>query len=152
MDDKAMTRRPPRNAKALQRVSDAWAMRIRGATWDEVAAAVGYANAPNAVRAVRNFVGTLPEPSMPELRSLWRERLEYLWPLAARDVEEGRPGAVRAAVAIADRAAKLDGLDAPTRVEVAASVQELQQIAAELIAQERQGIEADIFDVEIVGE
>lgn len=147
-----MTRRPPRNAKAMQRVSDAWAMRIRGATWDEIAADVGYANAPNAVRAVRNFAGTLPEPSNPELRSLWRERLEYLWPLAARDVEAARPGAIRAAVAIADRAAKLDGLDAPSRLEVSASVQELNEIAAAMITRERGDSEADIFDAEVIGE
>lgn len=151
-----MTRRPPQNAKALQRVVDAWAMRIRGATWDEIAQALGYANGPNALRAVRNFAGRLPEPSVPELRSLWRERLEFLWPLAARDVEDGKPGAVRAAVAVADRASRLDGLDAPTRVEVSATVQELNAIARELIAAEGASgdVEADLWtlDAEIVDE
>jgi AraC-like DNA-binding protein len=110
----------------MQKIADAWAMRIRGATWAEIAAAVGYASPQNAMRAVRRYAGTLPEPSMPELRSLWRERLEYLWPLAARDVEAGKPGATRAAVAIAQRAAAMSGLDAAQKVTIDFNDREVQ--------------------------
>lgn len=146
------TQNPRPNAKAMQRVADAWAMRIRGATWDEVAAAVGYANGPNALRAVRNYVGTLPEPTMPELRSLWRERLEFLWPLAVRDVENGKPGATRAAVAVAQRAAQLDGLDQPQRVELTGGAEELDRIVRVLLAAQGSDYveEASIWDAEVV--
>lgn len=125
LDKQMTTRAPHANAKAMQRVADAWAMRVRGATWDEVASAVGYANGPNALRAVRNFAGKLPELEASELRSLWRERMEFLWPVAVRDVEGGKPGAMRAAVAVAQRAAQLDGLDQPQRIELNADASEL---------------------------
>ena len=151
--DKQMTTRPGHvNAKAMQRVADAWAMRIRGATWDEVAAAVGYANGPSALRAVRNYVGTLPEPTMPELRSLWRERLEFLWPLAVNDVEQGKPGAMRAAVAVAQRAAQLDGLDQPQRVEITGGAAEIDRMVHALLAAQGEGYveEPDVFDAELV--
>lgn len=132
----------------MQRVADAWSMRVRGATWDEIAAALGYANGPNALRAVRNFAGSLPQPEMPELRSLWRERLEFLWPIAARDVEAGKPGAMRAAVAVAQRAAQLDGLDAPQRVQVeSADAAELAAMVGALLA--AQGSDADVLESSI---
>lgn len=146
------------NAVAVRKVADAWAMRVRGAGWEEIAQAVGYANPQNAMRAVRNYVGRLPEPSSPELRSLWRERLEYLWPLAARDVEAGKSGAIRSAVAIAQRAAQLDGLDAPQRLEVDATGAQIDALVAEIL--ELKGVKLDrevnileleeIEDVEIV--
>lgn len=151
--DKQMATRNPRpNAKAMQRVADAWATRLWGATWDEVATAVGYANGPNALRAVRNYVGTLPEPTTPELRSLWRERLEFLWPLAVRDVENGKPGATRAAVAFAQRAAQLDGLDQPQRVELTGGAEELDRMVRVLLAAQGNDYveEANIWDAEVV--
>jgi hypothetical protein len=147
--DTQMTRHV--NAPAMQRVADAWAMRVRGASWADIAQALGYANPQNAMRAVRNLSGRLPEPTMREMRSLWRERLEFLWPVAVRDVEGGKPGAMRAAVAVAQRAAQLDGLDQPTRVELSADAGELDQMVRVLLA--AQGVaarEADIFDAEIV--
>lgn len=148
-NDNQMTTQPPRhNAKSMQRVADAWSMRVRGATWDEIASTLGYANGPNALRAVRNLAGTLPEPQMPELRSLWRERLEFLWPIAVRDVEAGKPGGMRSAVAVAQRAAQLDGLDQPQRVEVSASSAELTEMVRALVeaAGQRAIEEASIWD------
>lgn len=140
------------NAPAAQRVADAWAMRVRGAGWAEIATAVGYANPQNAMRAVRNYVGKLPEPSRSDLRSMWRERLEFLWPLAARDVEAGKSGAVRSAVALAQRAAQLDGLDAPQRVQIDASDAEIDALVNQIL--ELEGVtpvrELDILDAEVI--
>lgn len=131
-------------APAMQKVADAWAMRVRGADWATIARTVGYSSPQNAMRAVRRFAGKLPEPTAPELRSLWRERLEYLWPHAARDAELGRPGALRAAVAIADRASKLDGLDAPQRFEVTPDAAAFDALVDRLVAaQGGEVVEAD---------
>jgi hypothetical protein len=142
------------NAKAMQRVADAWAMRVRGATWDEIATALGYANAPNALRAVRNYVGTLPQPETTELRSMWRERLETLWPIALEDAKASKPGAMRAAVAVAQRAAQLDGLDQPTRVEVSADAGELDAMVRALLVAKSGELEAEaeVWDAEVVDE
>ena len=131
----------------MQKVADAWAMRVRGADWATIAGAVGYASPQNAMRAVRNYAGRLPELTMPELRSMWRERLEALWPIAFADVERGKRGATRAAVAIAQRAAALDGLDAPARMQVEASAAELDAMVRVLLTQvPDRAIEASIWD------
>ena len=66
---------------------------------------------------MRTYFGRLPEPDHDEQRRLWRDRLEVLWRRlwrqTARDVQEQKPGAIRAGVAGADRAARLYGLDEP---------------------------------------
>lgn len=99
------------------RADKAWALRVAGLSWAGVARQAGYADASNAARAVRHRYGTLPEPERTELRKLWRERLETLWLQSTADVAQQRTGAVTAAVRVAQAAAALDGLNAPTRVE-----------------------------------
>lgn len=137
---------------AMQRAAQAYHLRIVGRTWTEIAAEVGFANDANAIRAVRRFAGRLPDPSPEETRTVWRDRMEHLWSLAARDAETGRPGALRAGVAIADRAARLDGLDAPTRVHVTPGAAELDEIVARLL---RMGgveeiVEADVIELDVI--
>lgn len=78
----------------------------------------GFASAQTACRGVQVYFGRLPPVNSEDSRALWRERLEVLWRQGVQDVSEQRPGAVRAAVAVAQRAAALDGLDAPTKVEL----------------------------------
>lgn len=103
-------------ADAATRAQRAWTARVVGATWDEAADVAGFAHASSTVRAVRAYFGRLPVLDADERRELWRERLEVLWRASVKDVRQQRPGAVRAAVAVAQRAAALDGLDAPTEV------------------------------------
>ncbi|WP_292834922.1 hypothetical protein [Microbacterium sp.] len=140
-------------AKYHQRVADAWAMRVRGADWATIAGATRYSSPQNAMRAVRNYVGKLPAiESSDDLRSLWRERLEYLWPLAARDAEAGRPGALRAAVAVSQRAAQLDGLDAPQRFEITPGEADLERLVDEIVRRSghEEILEADVIDLDVV--
>ena len=137
----------------MQRVADAYGMRVRGAGWAEIATACGYSTPQNAMRAVKNYTGTLPVIESTEgLRSLWRDRLEHLWPLAVRDAEGGRPGAMRAAVAVADRAAKLDGLDAPTRYELTPDEARLEQLVGELLHRSGRPMieDADVLELEVL--
>lgn len=105
-------------ADAARRAMHAWQLRVGGLPWSEVAEQAGFSNAPNAVRAVRRWAGRLPQLEHAELREIARERGEWLWRHAATDVEDRRPGAVRAAVATLQRQAALDGLDAAHRVQV----------------------------------
>ena len=149
-DTQAIRRQRPR-ADALRRVTQAWQLRIAGVAWDDIAAQVGYSNAQNCIRAVRNYAGTLPEPSTVELRHLWRARLEKLWPIAERDVLAGKPGATRAAVALAQRAAAMDGLDSATRVEVSTDAAELEQIVRQIrVARGDLPEEADVLELEVL--
>lgn len=135
---------------AMQRAAQAWQLRVLGKTWNEIADVVGFANDANAIRAVRRFVGKLPEPDADETRTVWRERMEHLWGIAARDAEAGRPGAIRAGVAIAQRAAALDGLDAPARYEITPGEVQLERLAQQFLA--RTGYveteESDVLELE----
>ncbi len=149
-------RKASMRAGAMKRAAEAWQWRVLGKSWTEVAELVGFSNDANAIRAVRRFYGTLPTPSTDELRAMWRARLEHLWSLAQRDAQAARPGALRAGVAIADRASKLDGLDAPARFEVSAASAELNEIVHVILR--AQGVEldaeADVFgdvvDAEVI--
>lgn len=118
MQDNLRTIRTSRAAESSRRAAEAWSLRVAGLSWDDTAKQAGYANAPNALRAVKAYSGTLPTPAHEELRAMMRARSEAVWRQAFVDVLEQRPGAVRAAVAVLQRQAQLDGLDVPQRVEV----------------------------------
>lgn len=146
-DDNSSTKRPMRRGDGMQRAAEGWHLRVIGRTWQQIADELGYANPSNAHRAVMRFAGTIPDPKPDTLREMWRARMERLWSLAHRDAEAGRPGALRAGVAIADRASRLDGLDAPTRYEVSPGEVELQRIVDEIVS--RSGHD-EIQDAEVI--
>lgn len=149
-DNKVTTKRSAAHADAAHRAERAWSARVIGASWHEAAEVAGFTDAANCLRAVRNYFGKLPEPDRDHLRDMWRERLEHLWRQAIADVQEQKPGAVRAAVALAQRASAMDGLDAPAQVTVHAPTdQQIEQYVTQLLAlgaTRRDAEEADILD------
>ena len=137
-------------ADAAKRADMAFEARVAGATWDEAAEIAGFANGPNACRAVANVFGSLPTPDREELRAVARARGEAVWRQALRDVEERRPGAVTAAVRVLDLMVRLDGLSAPDRVEVGLTPTdvEIQRFIDRVLGPHEE--EADIFDGESI--
>lgn len=105
-------------ADAAQRAQRAWSLRVAGASWSQCAEVVGFKDDTACIRAVRRYFGKLPKLDLEEQRTLWTERHEELWRQSMREMREGKPGAVRAGVAVARSASQLGGLDAPTRLEV----------------------------------
>lgn len=135
-------------ADALARASTAWEARVRGGTWAQAAETAGYANAPNAMRAVRSVFGSLPPIEKDEARRLWRDRLELLFGLGLVDAEEQRPGAVTALVRVAEAASRLDGLAEPQRLSITPTDAELERWVRDVL--EAKGVlsfaeEGDIF-------
>ncbi|MBW1639565.1 hypothetical protein G3H63_10855 [Microbacterium resistens] len=108
------------NTSAMEKANRAWQLRVAGVSWDGIAKAVGFADKSAAYRAVNNFFGGVPQPDRGMLREVARQRGEHLWRRAFQAVEEtkGSPAAIRAALAVLERHARLDGLDEPNRVEV----------------------------------
>jgi len=145
-EDNFLTKAPMRRGDAIQKAARGWHLRVIGRTWAQIADEVGYANPANAHRAVSRFAGSAPDPELTMLKKLWRERMEHLYSLAARDAEEARPGALRAGVAIAQRAAALDGLDTLQRVELAVDTSELNAMVHALLVTSSVALEADVFD------
>lgn len=162
MDDDLIGPMPPEPVKkvradALARAEKAWNVRVLGGSWEQAARIAGYSDPSNAMRAVRSVYGTLPEVERSEARRLWRDRLEVLWRQVVQDVHERIPGATTAAVRIADRAARLDGLDEPARLSITPSDGELQRFVSTVIAAQggrdipdEGDIFGDVVDAEIV--
>ncbi|WP_314475150.1 hypothetical protein [uncultured Microbacterium sp.] len=152
VDDKYLVTRT--RADAAERASKAWRMRVAGGGWDDIAKALGMkGGAPAAYRAVKNYFGKVPQVDREMLREIARQRGERLWLRAAAAVEEApSPAAIRAAVAVLERVAKLDGLDAPSRVEVSPEAADFMAVID--AAARGMGlvlpVEADIFDAEYV--
>lgn len=96
----------------------------------------------------------MPTVKRDDLRNLWRDRLEGIWRQAFKDALEGRPGAITAAVRVHQAAALLDGLNAPSVLELSTPSQhEIDTFVAEIIkAQGGELEESDIFEGEIVEE
>jgi hypothetical protein len=57
-----------------------------------------------------------------KLRAIENKRLDFLMERLEEALDDGKPSAVKAALSIVDRRAKLNGLDAPRRVEHSGNV------------------------------
>ncbi|MFT4234309.1 MAG: hypothetical protein QM607_04815 [Microbacterium sp.] len=133
-------------ADGMRKASSAWQLRVAGRSWEDIAREVGFSDAPHAHRAVRNFFGSVPQPAREELRELARARGEVVFRQALEDVLDQRPGAVRAAVAVLQRQAALDGLDEPTRAHVRVSQEHLDELLLEALeATGATPVEVDIW-------
>lgn len=141
-----------RNRKANAAIQ----LRIAGASWAEVAEALGYPTPRAALvateRALENELRT--EENKANMRSMAGKRLERMlrgvWSKAIDPDNPEHLLAVDKARLIIDRHAKLYGLDAPTEVVVTnPAQQELEQWVSEVIKSKAPQLdEADIFDAE----
>lgn len=110
----------PRRIQAAEKRRRALQMRKGGATYEQIAAQVGYASKATAYKAVRDELRALPADDAGELRTLERSRLDALLTAAWSKAMRGDLWAVDRCLRIMERRAALEGLDAPQvqRVEV----------------------------------
>ena len=99
------------------------ALRLAGATYTEVATALGYTSPALAREAVeRALASTVDADDRERMRVLEGRRLERLlrglWRKATDDANPEHLSAVRTAIAVIDRHARLFGLDAPQQMVV----------------------------------
>lgn len=92
-------------------------LRKAGATFEQIAKQLGYANGGGAYKVVQAGLKALVQQPADEVRQLEVERLDAmlraLWP----DAMSGKPQVIDRCLGIMDRRAKLLGLDAPLRIE-----------------------------------
>jgi hypothetical protein len=99
------------------------ALRIAGANYSEIATTLGYMSSAKAREAVeRALAASIDSDDRERLRTLEGKRLERLlrglWRKATDDANPEHLSAVRTAVAVIDRHARLFGLDAPQQMVV----------------------------------
>ena len=108
----------PRLIEAAEKRARALELRKAGATYDQIAQQVGYAERGSAYRAVQTALQAITQEPAQEVRQLEVERLDAmllgLWPAARK----GKEGAVDRVLRIMERRAKLLGLDAPVKADV----------------------------------
>lgn len=120
----------PRLIDAAEKRAKALELRKAGATYDQIARQVGYADRGGAYRAVATALKQITEEPAHEVRQLELERLDAmllgLWPNARK----GKEGAIDRALRIMERRAKLLGLDTPLKADVGGLVSLTDLLAA----------------------
>lgn len=106
------------NAAAVARAAQMLELRKAGMTYDRIGEALGVSKQAvhkSVTKALREITSKAAE-SAEEIRNLELIRLDAmlagLWAQAAR----GNPGAIDRALKIAERRAKITGIDAPTKI------------------------------------
>jgi len=129
--------KPERTIEQAELDAQAARLRSRGLTYRQIAQAQGV-SAPTAHDRVRRAIAAVPVEAVTELREIELHRLDMLLEKVmekATSDDKGFLFAVDRALAIADRRAKLLGLDAPQRHEVItldAITAEIQKLEAAL--------------------
>jgi len=138
--------------ETFEREIKVWQYRVAGATFQQIADKLDYANESGARAAFKRYVNrTKDETLANEIRDLHKERLEVallaIWPA----VERGDLEAIKVMLKILERDAKMFGIDTPVKTEVEVTTYDgiyLRESTERLISQIREIEEAQI----IVGE
>jgi hypothetical protein len=119
-----------------QKKAAALEMRGRGRSYDEIAAALGYADKSGAWRLVEAALGELIREPAEAVKALELERLDKalaaLWP----QVSTGDVFAIDRLIKIMDRRSRYLGLDAPTKQVLAGDEEAPVRIKADVSAGE----------------
>jgi len=106
-----------RMVEAKHRQQQALALRRAGATFADIADALGYANPSCAYKAVTTALAELPVADADALRQLEADRLDEMQVQVYRRALNGDPAAIDQVLRIMHRRARLLGLDMPARLE-----------------------------------
>jgi oligoendopeptidase F len=110
---------------ARRRQAQAVELRVAGASLDAIAAKLGYTSASAAYRAIETALQRTIQAPADSLRELELRRLDVLMLAIWNKARKGDLDAVDRAIRIIDRRAKLLGLDAPQRVDIAGYLRDM---------------------------
>jgi DNA-directed RNA polymerase subunit K/omega len=119
---------------ALDRTAKALEMRMQGLSYDEIARKLGYANRSGAYKAVCTLLAERAKQAnddADQLLVLELARLDRMLVYAEKRAKKGDPQAIRAALAVSERRAKLLGMDAPTKADVNMNLGDVQALSDE---------------------
>jgi hypothetical protein len=153
---KAVPERVQPKRSSHQRGEAAVGLRLAGATYSEVAAALGFVNAAKARDAVEKALAAQVDTQAREHQRLIESRrierlMKGLWGKAMDPANPDQIASVRTLLALIDRHIKLYGLDAPTQVEVyTPAAAELEAWVSQMTTYPMELEEADVVDGEVV--
>jgi len=134
--------------KTFEREFQVWQYRVAGATFDQIAKKLDYADESGARAAFKRYVNrTKDEVLSKEIRELHKQRLDVsllaIWP----SVERGDLDAIKVMLKILERDAKMFGIDTPVKTEVEVTTYDgiyLRESTERLIEQLQEIEEAEI--------
>jgi hypothetical protein len=112
----ARDRRQVKQLEAQTKRKQALQLRLAGATYQEIADALGYANRNGAFFIVTSALKSIPKEEANELRELEKQRLDRLQRAVAKRAHDGEIGAVLASLKISESRRRLLGLDEPVKI------------------------------------
>ena len=148
-----MSENPPNviklDHKTFEREMQVWKYRVAGATFDQIAKKLDYADESGARAAFKRYVNrTKDEVLANEIRELHKERLDAallaIWPA----VERGDLDAIKVMLKILERDAKMFGIDTPVKTEVEVTTYDgiyLRESTKQLIRQLREIEDAQVL-------
>ena len=119
--EKTVTKKAP-DPEQLERELKVLNLRLAGATWAEIAQAMGYAGPSSAYYTYQKAAERMIRPKLEEYRDLELDRLDRLQRGLWAKAVGGDPRAVDSVLRIIDKRAKLLGLDAPQNINLQAEV------------------------------
>jgi len=147
-----MSENPPNviklDHKTFERELKVWQYRVAGATFDQIAEKLGYADESGARAAFKRYVNrTKDEVLNSEMRDIHKQRLDVallaIWPA----VERGDLDAIKVMLSILKRESELLGLDIQVKTEVEVTTYDgiyLRESTERLIEQLQEIEEAEI--------
>ena len=151
----------PENAtdRSASKAEAAVALYVYGASFTDIKNRVGYSSAWRARIAVEKALAASADSieDRDKMRLVIRKRLNRLlashMPKAVNPEDPQQLAYSARVLAIIDRQAKLEGVDAPTQIQLTASDQHIQEFVEFMMPQAREdqkAIEADILEADIV--
>ena len=107
-------------------------LRLAGAHIDAIGRKVGL-HKSNVSRRIKAALAEIPAAEAEALRSLENERLDAMQVAIWGKVRKGDLGAVDRAIRISERRSRLNGLDAPQRVDLGARAVDIEAVAREIM-------------------
>lgn len=107
-------------------------LRLAGGSLEHIGQAVGL-HKSNVSRRIKAALADIPAAEAETLRTLENERLDAMQVAIWRQVREGDLGAVDRAIRISERRSRLNGLDAPQRVDLGARAVDIESVAREIM-------------------
>ena len=117
----AAARATQRQLDALNKRKQALDLRLFGFTYQQIGDKLGFTKQA-AYKIVTSALAAIPRESADKLRMIELDRLDRMQAVLAKRVNDGDLGAIDRWLKIAERRAKILGLDAPTKVEQSGEV------------------------------
>lgn len=115
----------PRRIDARDKQRQALELRRSGATYIQIAKALGYKTPGGSERAVKSALDRITEEPARDVLKLELERLDVALRAIATSVSQGHLGAIDRWIRLSESRRHLLGLDAPVRVNITDEIREM---------------------------